>query len=418
MSMKLIGRKIFHPAIIGSYPFLFLLLFICNCSMGNSGNNNYFANDEYEEWFGGPEYYTKWSKGPSSDPKYFPIAVWLQAPSNAMNYINIGINFYIGLWEGPTEDQLNELNTTGMNVIATQNITGLTNPNNNIIRGWSQQDEPDNAQPDGSGGYLPCISPDVIQGLYRDMRTADPSRPVYLNFGQGVANEEWVGRGVCTGQDEDYPEYITGADIISFDIYPAVSSYDNVASNLWYVAYGVKRLRQWADYKKPVWVWIETTHINNLLVRPTPHQVRAEVWMAIIHGAMGIGYFAHEFQPSFIEAGLLAYLDITNAVNEINGRIQELAPVLNSKTVTNGVTVTSSNSEVPIATMLKRYNNSTYLFAVAMRDNSTNGIFTLSGIPQSSTLEVIGEDRDLYITNGEFSDDFDGYGVHLYKITY
>ncbi len=397
---------------------VFLFLFTVRCSTGNPGNNSSFPGDEYEEWFGGPEYYSKWSKGPSSDPEYFPVAVWLQEPSNAISYMNIGINLYIGLYEGPTEDQLSGLDTSGMDVVAAQNLTGLSSLHNSIIKGWSHQDEPDNAQPDGSGGYDPCISPVEIQVLYNNMKTADSSRPVYLNFGQGVANEEWGGRGVCTGQDEDYPEYIAGADIISFDIYPAVSTSLNVAGNLWLVAHGVTRLMQWADHKKPVWVWIETTHIENPDVRPTPRQVRAEVWMAIIHGAMGIGYFAHEFEPDFIEAGLLSYSDIISAVTEINSRIRELAPVLNSRTVTNGVAVVSSNTEVPIAVMLKRYNNSTYLFTVSMRDDPTKGTFTLPGIPQSAKLNVIGEDRDLFISNGEFSDDFNGYDVHLYRIAY
>src|SRR6266536_690379 len=30
--------------------------------------------------------YTKWAKGPPSDPGFFPLAVWLQAPANAERY--------------------------------------------------------------------------------------------------------------------------------------------------------------------------------------------------------------------------------------------------------------------------------------------------------------------------------------------
>jgi hypothetical protein len=399
--------------------FLLSSLYSCgnNKPEGPADQANFnFPNDEYEAWFGGPEYYSKWSNGPSSDPDYFPIAVWLQSPGNAIKYKNIGINLYIGLWQGPTESQLSELTAAGMNVIAAQNSTALNSQFNRVIKGWSHQDEPDNAQPDGTGGYGPCVSPGEIQSLYYKMKTADSSRPVYLNLGQGVANDEWPGRGSCSGQNDDYPEYIAGADIISFDIYPAVSTRANVSGNLWLVALGVERLRQWADYSKPVWVWLETTHISNPNVRPTPHQIQAEVWMALIHGAMGIGYFAHEFTPSFIEAGLLAYSDITDAVREINKQIQSLAPVLNSQTVINGVSVGSSNSVVPIATMLKRFKNSTYLFTVAMRDATTTGTFTLTNIPETATLEVLGENRQLQITNGVVSDHFKGYDVHLYRI--
>jgi hypothetical protein len=47
-------------------------------------------------------------------------------------------------------------------------------------------DEPDNAQAEGSG-YGPCIDPSVIVAQYNTWHNADPTRPVFLSFGQGVA---------------------------------------------------------------------------------------------------------------------------------------------------------------------------------------------------------------------------------------
>ena len=49
------------------------------------------------------KYYARFSHGPSSDPGFFPIAVWLQSPSNARAYADIGINTFVGLYQGPTE---------------------------------------------------------------------------------------------------------------------------------------------------------------------------------------------------------------------------------------------------------------------------------------------------------------------------
>jgi hypothetical protein len=249
------------------------------------------------------------------------------------------------------------------------------------------------------------------------MRARDATRPVYLNLGQGVANPYWKGRGVCSGHDEHYPEYIKGADIVSFDIYPVTSSYTQVAGKLWYVARGVKRLRGWAGYKKPVWNWIETTHIN-AKVRPTPAQVRAEVWMSLIHGALGIGYFAHEWYPAFKEPGLLAYADVKAEVKRLNQQISSLAPVLNSPPVENGVSVVSSNSAVELATLLKRHGRSSYLFAVAMEDQPTSGSFTLTCVPAGARVEVLGEGRTLTLAGRTLSDSFKGYEVHLYRIAH
>ena len=105
---------------------------------------------------------------------------------------------------------------------------------------------------------------------------------------------------------EDYPEYVKGCDIASFDIYPAVHDHKDIAGKLWFVADGVSRLRKWTDSSKPVWTCTECTHIGNPKAKATPAEVKAEVWMSLIRGSRGIIYFCHQFSPKFIEAGLLA----------------------------------------------------------------------------------------------------------------
>ena len=46
-----------------------------------------------------------------------------------------------------------------MPLIPIQNSVGLTSPQRTAIVGWGQSDEPDNAQPNGMGGYGPCLTP-------------------------------------------------------------------------------------------------------------------------------------------------------------------------------------------------------------------------------------------------------------------
>jgi hypothetical protein len=60
-----------------------------------------------------------------SDPDVFPIAAWLQDPARGPRYQKIGINLYVGLWNGPTEKQLAELKKHGMKVICAQNAVGI-----------------------------------------------------------------------------------------------------------------------------------------------------------------------------------------------------------------------------------------------------------------------------------------------------
>jgi hypothetical protein len=363
-------------------------------------------------------FYAQWSAGPPAQADFFPIAVWLQTPSNAGAYEAAGVNLFVGLWEGPTKSQLATLQSAGMPVFCHQNATGLSSPNASVIQAWTQDDEPDNSQPDGSGGWDPPIEPSVIIDIYDAIRAADATRPVYLNLGQGVAWDGWYGRGVRTDHPEDYFEYVKGCDIASFDIYPVNSSDAEVSGNLWYVAQGVDRLRTCVGDLKPVWCWIECTQIDaDSAAKPAPAQVRSEVWMALVHGANGIGYFCHSWYPTFVEPALLQDAEMLAAVTTINGRITSLAAVLNSPTVVGGATVGSSTTGVPIDLMVKQHGGVTYVFAVCMRDGATTGSFDVAGLGVSAQAEVLDEGRQIQVTGGQFTDQFQPYEAHLYRIT-
>jgi hypothetical protein len=362
--------------------------------------------------------YARWKHGPPADENYFPIAVWLQSPRNAERFKAAGINLYVGLWRGPNAEQLAALAKAGMPVICAQNSYGLTQKDNPIIVGWMHNDEPDNAQAQGEGrGWGPPILPAKIVADDERLRAADPTRPVFLNLGQGVAYDNYIGRGVRRNRMEDYPEYVQGADIVSFDIYPVVHDKPEVAGKLEFVPRGVQRLVEWTGGAKPVWNCIECTHIGNPAAKATPAQVRSMVWMSLIHGSRGLIYFVHQFEPVFKEAALLDDPEMLAAVTAINRQIHELAPVLNSPSLTDGVTVTSSNPAAPIAWMQKRHGDATYLFTVNMRNEATRGTFALSDLPANASVEVLRERRHNQIANGTFSDEFKPYEVHLYRIT-
>jgi hypothetical protein len=352
-----------------------------------------------------------------TDPAVFPIAVWLQSPARAADYQAIGINLYVGLWKRPTDDQLAALKRHGMRVVCSQNAVGLRHLDDPTFVAWMHGDEPDNARSLGKGkGYGPPVSPAKVVGDYERIKKADPSRPVFLNLGQGVAWDGWYGRGTRTNHPEDYPEYVKGCDIASFDIYPAVHDHPDVAGKLWLVADGVSRLRKWAGGRKPVWNCIECTHILNPDAKATPAQVKAEVWMSLVRGSRGLIYFAHQFRPTFIEAGLLADRGMAAAVGAINRQIHDLAPVLNSPSAPGGVAVATSTAAVPVEAVVKRHGGATYVFAVVMRDGATTATFTVAGMTGRARAEVLGENRTIEVRDGVFRDEFGAWGVHLYLI--
>ena len=356
--------------------------------------------------------FSQWKNGPPTHPNYFPIAVWVQDPKNAERYKAAGINLYVALWRGPTTNQLAALAKAGMPVICSQNARGLEHKDNPIIVGWMHGDEPDNAQSLGRGkGYGPPISPETIVRNYEKMRAADPTRPVFLNLGQGVAWDNYIGRGVRRNHPEDYPEYLKGCDIASFDIYPVVHDNPEVAGKLEFVAKGVERLRQWTRGEKLIWNCIECTRIDNPDKKATPKQVRSEVWMSLIHGSRGLIYFVHQFKPTQREAALLDDPEMLGAISAINRQIHALAPVLNSPSVSDAIKV-----EAPIASMVKRHKGATYLFAVCMRNESARATFKFRAGPNTAVAEVLEESRKVPIQNAEFTDSFAPYEAHLYRI--
>jgi hypothetical protein len=367
----------------------------------------------------GPPSYAAWSHGPSGDPSFFPIAVWLQNPAKAERYRQAGINVYVGLWRGPTEEQLALLKKAGMKVICHLNDLAAKQLDDPTIIGWMHGDEPDNAQPLGQGrGYGPPIPPERIIHDYQKIRAADPTRPVLLNLGQGVAWDGWHGRGVRTRHPEDYREYVKGCDIVSFDIYPAVHDKPEVAGKLEYVARGVERLVEWTDGRKIVWNCLECTRISHPTAKATPHQVRAEAWMSLIHGSRGLIYFVHEWQPKFNESALLDDPEMLRAVTDLNRQITRLAPVLNSPSLPRIVKVSTDHPQVPVAVMAKRLDGALHLFAVCLRNDTTRAVFSLDlpVLTEQAYVEVLDENRRCEFNNGQFTDTFGPWDTHLYRI--
>jgi len=360
--------------------------------------------------------------GIKSDPSFFPVAVWLQSPSNAARYKAAGFNLYVGLWQGPTEEQLAELKRADMPVMCEQNAVGLAHLHDPTIFGWMHGDEPDNAQEvkdsaTGKMGYGPCIPPEKIVAEYQAFRAKDPTRPIMLNLGQGVANDEWIGRGNGSSL-KDYETYVKGGDIVSFDVYPIAGLPKPDPENyLWYVPKGVDRLTKWMNGNGSVWNCIECTRIDGDR-KATPAQVRSEVWMSLVHGSHGLIYFVHQFKPTFDEHALLDDPQMLKAVTEINHQIQVLAPVLNSPSIQGVASVSSASESVPIDIMVKRDKTAISIFAVAMRNGITTGRFRVKGLPKGSRVDVVGENRDIVADNGGFADGFQPYEAHIYRVSH
>ncbi len=368
--------------------------------------------------------YAGWSKGIPHDPSFFPISVWLQGSWHATEMQKLGINIYVGNNAGTDSlaaSDLAILKNLGMYAIVGQDSVGLANIDDPTIIGWwMDPDEPDNAQSTADGGYGPPVAPATLISRYKAYKAADPTRPVFLGLGQGVAYDNWEGRGNNAPAES---MYVAASDIIDFDIYP----YNNCGGDkneqatcgqFWLNAFGVDRLHQWSNRNQAVWTDIETTVISaNTTTGPTPAQTRSEVWLSLIHAANGITYFIDTWNPSFREDGIFASSSMVAAVTTLNQQITSLAPELNSASLPPSmVSVASSNASTPIDTMVKAHGTSIYIFSAVSRAGSATASFTIGGLTGTGVATVIGENRTVNVSAGKFTDSFAASDVHIYQV--
>ncbi len=369
--------------------------------------------------------YAGWSRGLPTSPSFFPIAVWLQGPWHATEMHQLGINVFVGNNAGTdpiAASDLTTLSSLGIYAIVWQDSVGLANVGSSTIVGWwMTPDEPDNAQPASGGGYGPPVAPSTLVARYNSYKATDSTRPIYVGLGQGVAYDNYEGRGSNPPPES---QYVPASDIIDFDIYP----YNNCGGDtnaqvtcgqFWLNAFGVDRLHTWSNRGQAVWTDIETTVIGaGTTTGPTPQQTKSEVWLSLIHGANGIAYFVDTWQPSFREDGIFVDPTMVSAVTALNAQIISLAPELNSANVPNLVSVSSPDASPPIDIMVKAHGTSIYVFAAVSRPGAATGSFTVHGVTGSGTAQVIGESRTVSLTHGAFADDFSANGVHIYQIDF
>jgi hypothetical protein len=367
--------------------------------------------------------YSSWSRGIPTDKTFFPIAVWLQGSWHATELSQLGVNIYVGNNAGTDPMAATDLATIkalGMYAIVGQDSVGLASIDDPTIVGWwMTPDEPDNAQSNGMGGYGPPVAPSTLVTQYQAYKTADPTRPVWLGLGQGVAYDAWEGRGSNAPPESGY---VPASDIVAFDIYP----YNNCGGDpneqatcgqFWLNALGVDRLHQWSNRNQAVWTDFETTIISaGTTTGPTPAQTVSEVWLSLIHEANGVVYFLDTWQPSFREDGIFANPAMVTAVTALNKQILSLAPELNSATLPGLVTATSSDATVPIDTMVKAGGTSLYVFSAVSRSGTATASFAIQGMTGSGTATVVGESRTIPVKAGKFSDAFAANGVHVYQV--
>lgn len=346
------------------------------------------------------------ASGLPTDPAVFPIGVWEQDPADAAAYQRAGINLFVGLRQGSGAAELATLATAGMRAFCDPDTVDVRSHDNAAIAGWLIANAPELVPSTGGPGPAgtPGLEPREIARRCAALRQRDPVRPILLLLG-----------GAAVAQDP--AALVQGADLLASACFPVNATDPLLAGDLARVALGVDRLRAASGGAKPVWAWIECARLTaNAPAGPTPDQVRAQVWMALIHGAKGIVYAGHsQAAGSLDRRALLRDAEMLAAVAVINRDLAALAPALAGPALTGAVVVTASDPGVPIDVLALRHAGTRYVFAAAMRAGATTATFRVP--VAAGTVRVLGEERALTIVDGVFADRFAPFAVHLYAIT-
>ncbi|MEO6593873.1 MAG: hypothetical protein ABIP94_03875 [Planctomycetota bacterium] len=378
----------------------------------------------------------------------FPFGVWLQDPvqvingkSVAQHYKEMGITDWMGMYLWPSEAHrypgynlhaAQALQANGFKVYAGEDLAAVAwnqaNPQYAAtFVGYVVGDEPDMTK-----AFVPAHHPVTFRANCQLMRQSDPGRILWSNFGKGFAKIPWPGYQAFPGPtiQDDHNKYTDFIDVASVSFYGITDPWEMpFYVGLWTYGKAIDNCRYYVDHNPanpglPVWGFIEsgnsfTANTGLYLTMPT-ELIRPAVWNMIVHGANGITYFAHHLYPGGINPTYPINVPaVGRAIRNTNLSITAFGAVLTTRTVP-GTTVTT-NSTVTVTALTKEFGGDTYIFAMGNGDTThqygQSLTATISLVTKGTTVEVIGESRELTIVDSSFTDDFGPYQLHIYRIT-
>ena len=255
--------------------------------------------------------------------------------------------------------------------------------NHPALLGWYLVDEPEGiGKADTQKTYE----------LYQLVKKLDPSHPCSLVIMSAKA----------AGDFKDC------ADVIWVDPYPIPSSPASLVADR--TAACIEAIKG-----KPLWVvpqafdWsVWHTGKVDQVHRPTPEEERCMTYLAVVHGAKGIIYWAHTGSKYYIHD----YPEHWAAVKKIAGELNYLSPVLLRPDSKRKVIVEGGS----IDWMVKESGGSVYVFAVNRDSKECQANFAMQGLGKSKA-GVLFEGRSINVSGESWKDGFKSLEVHVYKLT-
>lgn len=362
----------------------------------------------------------QWANGPNptGDPRIWPIGVWEQNPgnseagrSNAANYRGLGVTTDINSYGDTAAAQAAGWQTWQY---PGDQYEHIADPG--PATAWQMGDEPD---------MLPTATwarPSTLLHNVDAVRAKDPTRPVHVNYGKAMSLDHWYGYVPEADYDTDMATYCRAADIVSGDYYAFSDDNERWQHYVGAWTYGrtITNIHRRCGATKPALAVVETAELNGHHI--TADQIEQAAWSIAVHGADGIIWFAHAFDPNgayIAEDQLLRDPLVAARIAQIDATFTALAPVLNTAD-TPGVSVVATGG-VPMAYRYVHQGGHSWLLAQADGDythndsGATTAAFHLPDV-LFGTATALGEDRTVPVRGGRIVDAFAPYGHHVYRI--
>jgi hypothetical protein len=258
------------------------------------------------------------------------------------------------------------------------------------LLGWTFPDEPEN------NGWTPA-----------SLRRAHPYRPgtadgllSFVTTSGGFFRKPYTDPRV---RPAAYGQFARMADVAGFDLYPLGHCQSDLGA-----VYDAQRVFTRLAGDRPTFQWIETGPIKPTYCggfTMTPKELTAEVWLAIVGGARGIGYFTHTWSPNHRAFDVSQSLQ--REMKRNSNLLASVRPGLLGRTVLSGV------DSGAIKVIARAGRNRDYVFAV---NTQRVPIRAQVHVPRlhNGRLQAFGERRIVKVENDRFADDFRPLAVHVY----
>jgi hypothetical protein len=414
---------------------------------------------------GGANYYARFSHGLPTSRSYFPIGVW-GSYDHTQAHIDqdkaVGYNLYVWDADTPSAGELSRLAANKMKALFTSDwygSSGLSTASANA--GYLLEDEAD-----GRFGLPEGFT--VMQ--QQNAAAPNDGRIRYANYTKNVLI--WYSDADAARFVNDFQQVVSSDFYWFTDPYqvPTMEAPDWLpeagqtittpqirrAANYGYQIDRMRQLDALDGKRQPIWGFVEegwpfTQTAADGARAITPPEMRAAVWQSIIAGARGIVYFNHSFGGPCLTQNIdrdPCYRAIQAELTRTNSQITQLAPVLNSPTVSSGwsqgagttamvkwVTVKKASGKrckskkkckkakgkkaawkrCKSKKKCKKAKVHLYVFA-GSAGSSVDGRFSLPCVDDAKAA-VVGEHRTVPVRNGSFRDHFvDGNAIHIYRV--